>query len=108
MTIETLNVKRFGAKGNGKADDTDAIQKALDEASHAARTRQDTDSIPYPDGIPAKCGYHYHSTGPEVWFPHGHYVITHQLLPRRTHALRGEGHPWLEQKDSRQDILYCD
>lgn len=108
MNRYDLNVRRFGAKGNGKTDDTRAIQKALDEASQAVLTRQDTDTIPYVNGIPAKCGYHYHSTGPEVFFPSGHYVISAPLLPRKTVALRGEGHPWLEQKDARQDIIYCE
>jgi len=71
-------------------------------------TRQDTDTIPYPNGIPAKCGYHYHATGPEVFFPHGHYVISAPLLPRKTVALRGEGWPWIEQKDGAQDIVYSE
>jgi len=29
--VSSLNVRRFGAKGNGKADDTKAIQNALDK-----------------------------------------------------------------------------
>ncbi|MFH0796765.1 MAG: glycosyl hydrolase family 28-related protein [Candidatus Omnitrophota bacterium] len=108
MTEGNLNVKRFGAKGNGKTDDTRAIQKTLDEASQAVLTRQDTHDIPYPNGIPSRCGYHYHSTGPEVFFPPGHYVISEPILPRKALALRGEGHPWIEQKDNKQDIIYCE
>lgn len=108
MNTDGLNVKRFGAKGDGKTDDTRAIQKALDEASHAVLTRQDTESISYPDGIPSRCGYHYHATGPEVLFPCGHYIVTAPLLPRKTLALRGEGYPWIEQKDPGRDIVYCE
>ncbi|MDD5704334.1 MAG: glycosyl hydrolase family 28-related protein [Kiritimatiellae bacterium] len=108
MTTEYLNVKRFGAKGNGKTDDTRAIQKALDAASDATITRQDTDAIPYVKGIPAQCGYHYHSTGPEVFFPHGHYIVTAPLLPRKALALRGEGYPWIEQRDPEQDLVYSE
>ncbi|MBN1444834.1 MAG: hypothetical protein JW957_01840 [Candidatus Omnitrophica bacterium] len=104
----SLNVRYFGAKGDGRSDDTLAIQAALDAASEAVMTRQDTEKISYPNGIPSRAGYHCHSTGPEVFFPHGHYTITAHLLTRKTLALRGEGHPWIEQKNKKQDIIYGD
>jgi hypothetical protein len=108
MNITIINVKEFGAVGDGKTDDTEAIQKALDTASDAVLICQDTYDIPYPDGIPSRCGYHFHETGPEVYFPAGHYIISSTLLPRKTTALRGAGHPWIEQKDNDKDIIYCD
>jgi hypothetical protein len=108
MDISIINVKDFGAKGDGKTDDTKAIQAALDTASESVMVRQDTYDIPYPDGIPSRCGYHCHETGPAVFFPHGHYVITDTLFPRRTLTLRGECHPWIEQKDDGKDIIYSD
>ena len=107
MLYYGINVKDFGAKGDGKADDTSAIQKALDAAAQAVKTRQDLE-IPYPNGTPPRCGCDYHSTGPEVFFPSGHYLISSPLLPRSVTALRGEGHPWIEQKDAAQDIIYSD
>ena len=40
-----LNVRDFGAKGDGKADDTQSIQKALHEAAGAAA------SVFVPEGV---------------------------------------------------------
>ena len=108
MNTNILNVKDFGAMGDGKTDDTKAIQKAFDAAADSVLTRQDTYDIPYPDGIPSRCGYHYHSTGAEVFFPTGHYIISSTLLPRNTESIRGEGHAWIEQKDIDKDIIYCE
>jgi len=51
---DRLQVKRFGAKGEGRADDMKAMQKAPDEAFPAG---------PYPNGILSRCGCHCHSTG---------------------------------------------
>lgn len=108
MNTNGLNVKDFGAKGDGKSDDTKAIQKALDEASQAVLTCQDTYDVPYADGIPLRCGWGYHFTGPEVFFPYGHYLVSKTLMLKKTLALRGEGHPWIEQKDDDLDIMYSD
>ncbi|MEI8244453.1 MAG: glycosyl hydrolase family 28-related protein [Lentisphaerota bacterium] len=108
MSITCLNVMDFGAKGDGRNDDTIAIQRTLDTASGAVLIRPDSQDIDYPDGIPARCGYHYHETGPEVFFPAGHYIISSPLLPHKVLALRGEGYPWIEQINDDQDIVYSE
>lgn len=66
FSFETVSVTSFGAKGNGKADDTESIQKALDFA--------------FSNG-----------QGRTVYFPAGSYKITQPLsIPRNVNIL-GEG-----------------
>jgi len=89
-----VNVKDFGAKGDGKTDDTKAIRAALDAAAKRGRSRQ------YP-------GSAYYSTSPEVFFPSGHYIIT-EALPPSADTIRGEGHAVIEQKNPDKDIFYTD
>jgi parallel beta-helix repeat protein len=62
--VKTLNVRDFGAKGNGKSDDTKAIQKALNAAGKTEGT------VYVPAGVylcgelqvPAGVGMHGHPT----------------------------------------------
>ncbi|MFO7976312.1 MAG: glycosyl hydrolase family 28-related protein [Candidatus Hydrogenedentota bacterium] len=81
-----VNVKEFGAKGDGKTDDTEAIQKALDAAGKPRASRQI--SV-------------YLATCPEVVFPAGHYKVSKTLKPGAYQRLRGDGGKvMLEQTDS--------
>lgn len=62
---DSLNVKRFGAVGNGAVDDTEAIQRALDAA--------------------------YKSGGGDVYFPAGIYKVGN-LVVRDNVEITGGGH----------------
>ncbi|MFT7582798.1 MAG: hypothetical protein ACI9MR_004481, partial [Myxococcota bacterium] len=59
-----LDVRDFGATGDGATDDTDALQAALDAVG---------------------------SEGGAVYFPPGDYLISAALLPRSRTLMRGEG-----------------
>jgi hypothetical protein len=60
----SLNVKDFGALGDGKHDDTDAVQRCLLEAG----------SSKYP------VIFGGHVPAPEVYFPEGVYIVSRTLL----------------------------
>jgi hypothetical protein len=75
----TINVYDFGAKGNGRSDDTAAIQKAINAAGKTNNT--------------------------ELLFPNGIYRITKTIdLPQNV-ALRGLGNACLTGKDTVDTIL---
>jgi hypothetical protein len=96
----SINVKEFGAKGDGIADDTAAIEKA----SRAA--------IRYAMGIRSKAGYRFNITcigeGPqkEIIFPAGTYRITRPILFLRYTTLKGEGKVIIHQENSEKDIFF--
>lgn len=94
-----LNVRDFGAKGDGITDDSDAIQRALLQA-----------------GTPDYPGFLYwlYAAVPEVFFPEGTYIISRTLLvpvcggPKGVSnhiTLRGDN-AIIKQIDPTQDILY--
>jgi len=112
--IMSLNVKDFGAKGDGIADDTEAIKKALNEQGRL------TQAVPM----------FWTAAFPEVVFPAGTYRITRTLLagmggnpakaiapdgkPKNTGILQGAGFTYLrgtgkaviKQIDPAADIIY--
>ena len=107
-TLSTrFDVTQFGAKGDGVADDTDAIQAAL---SAAARVETFV-------GAGRRHGYGWGGDGPygEVYFPAGAYRLTRMLVfpgdklsgynnaPRKI-ALRGEGAELVQEGDC--DLLF--
>lgn len=69
---DMVSVKDFGAVGDGVADDTTAIQAAIDYAYTRAT----------PSSLNAQ---------PAVFFPAGHYKTTASLVLRDYASLRGEG-----------------
>lgn len=74
-----INVKDFGAKGDGVTDDTEAIQKAFD-AVHGR-------SEPYPgEGY----GAYYCEISPVI-FPTGKYQISDTIHMRNNSAFKGQG-----------------
>lgn len=62
-----FNVKKFGAKGDGRTDDTKAIQAAFTAAAKSARTANSYGKHPRSS---------YYGSGPMVVFPHGKYKIS--------------------------------
>ena len=83
----SFNVRDFGAKGDGVADDTPAIRAAF---AAAAKT---TISIPTP-------GTAHHYSQNNVYFPNGRYRLTEALLP--TANMVGEGNALKDVHRSRR------
>lgn len=50
LLINELNVKQFGAKGDGETDDTEAIQKAFDYLRTYPRADKDYSTLYFPEG----------------------------------------------------------
>ena len=78
-TDTCFNVRDFGAKGDGKASDTVAIQKALDAAGAASGT---------------------------VWFPAGEYLCHDLKVPERV-CLRADP-AWLYRNENAGAVLRLD
>ncbi len=87
-----VNVRDFGARGDGKTDDTVAIQAAVKEA-HSRRR------------VPKHLKYGYFTSFAEVFFPSGHYVIS-ETIDINSVNVRGEGYAAIEQTDPAKDILF--
>lgn len=89
-----LNVRDFGAKGDGVTDDTAAIAAAFEAAKKTTISWQ-----PIP-------GQSYVASYPVVYFPNGRYRLSKPLTP--TCNMQGEGNPILEQPDPNTDIISND
>lgn len=96
---DAVNVKNFGAVGDGKHDDTAAIQRAIDHARHSRRPL----NISPIAGIKRGAG---DAALPEVIFPDGTYRITDTLVGYREMYLRGLDQATIRQDDPARDILY--
>ncbi len=90
-----FNVRRFGAKGDGAADDTAAVQRAIDAAAASAIVV----TVPgVHDAVVSRA---------TVFFPHGRYRLTRTLhLPARPPDLMGFGRPLLEMRDNTSDLAF--
>ncbi len=99
-----LNVRDFGARGDGSTDDTAAIQAALNEA-----TRFETF---FGAGIAMDMdwgGHGGHGGYAEVRFPAGIYKVSDTLVfDKRKIMLTGEAGSVIEQADHTKDIFYFD
>ena len=89
-----LSVRDFGAKGDGRTDDTAAIRKALE----AVQKR-------YVGGRGPRGPYY--GTSPELVFPSGRYRISDSIRLAGT-VVRGEGYACLEQADPDKDVFVWD
>jgi hypothetical protein len=78
----TVNVKDFGAFGDGVTDDTLAIQNAISNAQAMAVSRPSVNT-----------GYHF--TAPVVFFPHGVYRVTDSVTIANIN-LAGEGNALIQ------------
>jgi hypothetical protein len=85
-----FNVRDFGAKGDGQADDTKAVQAAMDAAGKKAISEQPPGSA-------------YYISMPVVFFPAGKYVLSDAIEIKAN--VQGEGTAILVQKNKDKDIL---
>lgn len=90
-----LNVKDFGAVGDGSTDDTEAIRAAVAAAQNAKTGDQ------YPGSV-------WYATQPVVLFPPGAYRLSDTIRLGGYDRLRGTGNPRLVQSDNDKDILLLD
>lgn len=88
-----VSVRDFGAKGDGRTDDTEAIRAAF-----AASVKQRR------GGRYGKHGMYY-NTFPVVVFPSGKYVVS-DTIEVRVKTVRGEGTPSILQRTEGKDIFH--
>ncbi|MBR2510523.1 MAG: hypothetical protein IKB71_12375 [Lentisphaeria bacterium] len=102
LSLHALNVKDFGAKGDGKTDDTKAIQAALNEArKKELYFRAGADEATGWKGHPGLGGYC------KVYFPAGTYVISNTLVYNsRKILLEAEKGTVIKQVNPEKDIFY--
>lgn len=106
FTVSAVNVRDFGATGDGQTDDTAAIQRALDAALRTADKGR-FGLAPLVASQPRK-NLISDSGTPEVFFPAGVYRITSPLVGGRIAMLRGAAGAVIEQADPAADLLYFD
>ncbi|MDD5704640.1 MAG: glycosyl hydrolase family 28-related protein [Kiritimatiellae bacterium] len=89
------NVRYYGAKGDGQADDTASILKAMEAAARdpACTSAQTIPETPY------------YGVQPEVLFPAGTYRLTAPLPVTHYMRFRGEGNAALKPDKPDQDIF---
>ena len=108
--VNALNVKDFGAIGDGVADDTAAIQKALsasrERSANILLARQPmVDDLPELAPLAALSTTSENTIQPEVFLPAGIYRVTKTLFTT-SQVLRGEEGAIIRIDDPSKDILY--
>ena len=108
--INALNVKDFGAVGDGMADDTAALQKVLlasnERKANILLARQPmVDDLPELAHLAALSTTTENTIQPEVFLPAGVYRVTKTLFASSL-VLRGEEGTIIRMDNPIQDILY--
>jgi len=85
-----VNVKDYGAKGDGVTDDTIALQKAFDAAHKMERSFK----LPF-----------WQATEPEIVIPEGTYLISNMLQISNAVVLRGEGEVIIRSTNRKLPVL---
>jgi len=92
-TSGIVNVKDYGAKGDGITDDTEAIRSAV-KAAAAVVCRP----------VPGQLSYYL--AGPALVFPAGEYVISDEIaIEAHVQIIRGEGTAVIRQLDKSKDCF---
>ena len=98
-----LDVRDFGAKGDGVADDFAAIQQALNKAEEY----RNADKMIYANNLGKISSWGVWDGGnPEVFLPKGTYRISRPLVGQKNVTLCGEEGSIIEGADSQMLLLY--
>ncbi|MCR5380945.1 MAG: glycoside hydrolase family 55 protein, partial [Lentisphaeria bacterium] len=108
--VNALNVKDFGAVGDGVADDTAAIQKAIaastERKANILLARQPmVDDLPELAHLKALSTTTENTIQPEVFLPKGVYRVSKTLVAGSL-VLRGENDAVIRMDNPSQDVLY--
>jgi hypothetical protein len=97
----SINVRDYGAKGDGVSDDTQAIQKAVNAAAN--QCKKWSMRVEHWDHLTKGAVDNPHS---EIVFPAGTYKISSPIVLDRFVYLRGLGEAVIQQADPAQDSFY--